>query len=97
MCPGSSSLSQGGDGQRGARNLKRKQPENLENVFDAWSSGKKWGVRVRRRAVGTPSWVAAMGGQGLPGWAGESGSSCAHMSAPHFFPVAHRRPLTLGG
>lgn len=34
MCPGSGSLSHGGDGSRGPRNLKRKQqwPENLENV-----------------------------------------------------------------
>lgn len=34
MCPGSGGLSHGGDGGRGARNLKRKQqrPENLENA-----------------------------------------------------------------
>lgn len=84
MCPGGSSLSQGGDGRWGARNLKRKQqqPENLENVSDARSSGKKWGVRGRRREVGTRPWVAAMGGQGLSGRAGESGGAAVPICQP---------------
>lgn len=60
----------------------QQQPENLENVSDAWSSGKKWGVRVRRREVGTRSWVAAMGGQGLPGRAGESGGAAVPIRQP---------------